>query len=79
MSKVVATVEGYESYSQKNWLSKALTRFADAVSRKFSSFKTKEVKEGLEEIMTKGAKLEKVEKKIEVNQLVKKGHKGMGR
>ena len=78
MSKVVATVEGYESYSQKNWLSKALTRFADAVSRKFSSFKTKGVKEGLEEIMTKGAKLEKVEKKIEVNQLVKKGHKGMG-
>jgi hypothetical protein len=78
MSKVVATVEGYESYSQKNWLSKALTRFADAVSRKFSSFKTKGVKEGLEEIMTKGAKLEKVEKKVEVNQHVNKGNKGMG-
>lgn len=59
MSKIVAVVEGYESYSQKNWLSKFLSRFVDEVSRKFSEFKAPRVQKGLEVVMTKGAKVEK--------------------
>ena len=79
MSKVVATIEGYENYSQKNLLSKALTRFVDAISRKFSQIKTAEVQKGLEELMTKGAKVEKVEKQaIQQNMNVTK-NKGSSR
>lgn len=51
MSKVVATVEGYENYSQKNWLSKALTRFADGICRRFSDLKTKGVEAGIKQLL----------------------------
>lgn len=58
MSKVVATMEGYEDYSQKNWLSKALSKFVDTVRRKFSALKTQGVEKGIQELLQKGAGIE---------------------
>ncbi len=50
ISNIVKATDAYTNYSQKNWLSKAVTRFVDCVCRTFSKAK-ENVKVGIKEFM----------------------------